>query len=260
MHLNNRVSLITGAASGIGLGIAQRFAAAGGRVAIADINLAAAQTAADEINAKYPGAAMAVAMDVTSEEQVDAGVAAIVSAWGTVDVLVANAGIQIVNPVEQFAYADWKRMLAIHLDGAFLTSKACLPHMYRQGSGAVILMGSVHSKEASPLKSAYVTAKHGLMGLSRTIAKEGAAYGVRANVVCPGFVRTPLVDKQIPEQARELGISEAEVVSKVMLGKTVDGEFTSIEDVAEVTLMFATFPSNALTGQSLIVSHGWNME
>ena len=203
---------------------------------------------------------MAVAMDVTSEEQVDAGVAAIVSAWGTVDVLVANAGIQIVNPVEQFAYADWKRMLAIHLDGAFLTSKACLPHMYAQGSGAIILMGSVHSKEASPLKSAYVTAKHGLMGLSRTIAKEGAAHGVRANVVCPGFVRTPLVDKQIPEQAKELGISEAEVVSKVMLGKTVDGEFTSIADVAEVTLMFATFPSNALTGQSLIVSHGWNME
>lgn len=260
MILNNRVSLITGAASGIGLGIARRFAAAGGRVAIADINLAAAQAAADAINAAHPGAAMAVAMDVTSEEQVEAGVAAIVTAWGTVDVLVANAGIQIVNPVEQFAYADWKRMLAIHLDGAFLTSKACLPHMYAQRQGAIILMGSVHSKEASPLKSAYVTAKHGLMGLSRTIAKEGAAHGVRANVVCPGFVRTPLVDKQIPEQARELGISEADVVSKVMLGKTVDGEFTSIEDVAEVTLMFATFPSNALTGQSLIVSHGWNME
>jgi 3-hydroxybutyrate dehydrogenase len=260
MHLNNRVSLITGAASGIGLGIAHRFAAAGGRVAIADINLQAAQAAAGAINAAHPGSAMAVAMDVTSEEQVDAGVAQIIANWGTVDVLVANAGIQIVNPVEQFAYADWKRMLAIHLDGAFLTSKACLPHMYAQGSGAIILMGSVHSKEASPLKSAYVTAKHGLMGLSRTLAKEGAAHGVRANVVCPGFVRTPLVDKQIPEQARELGISEEDVVKKVMLGKTVDGEFTSIEDVAEVTLLFAAFPTNALTGQSLIVSHGWNME
>ena len=185
MQLQNRVSLITGAASGIGLGIAQRFAAAGGRVAIADINLAAAEGAAAEINARHPGSAMAVVMDVTAEDQVEAGVAAIVSAWGTVDVLVANAGIQIVNPVEQFAYADWKRMLAIHLDGAFLTSKACLPHMYAQGSGAIILMGSVHSKEASPLKSAYVTAKHGLIGLSRTIAKEGAAHGVRANVVCP---------------------------------------------------------------------------
>lgn len=260
MQLNNRACLITGAASGIGLGIAHRFAAAGGRVAIADINLASAQAAAADINAQHPGAAMAVAMDVTSEEQVESGVAAIAAAWGGVDVLVANAGIQIVNPVEQFAYADWKRMLAIHLDGAFLTSKACLPHMYAKGSGAIVFMGSVHSKEASPLKSAYVTAKHGLLGLARTLAKEGAGHGVRANVVCPGFVRTPLVDKQIPQQARELGISEADVVSKVMLGKTVDGEFTSIEDVAEVVLMFATFPSNALTGQSLIVSHGWNME
>jgi 3-hydroxybutyrate dehydrogenase len=121
-------------------------------------------------------------------------------------------------------------------------------------------MGSVHSKEASPLKSAYVTAKHGLLGLARTIAKEGGRKGVRTNVICPGFVRTPLVDKQIPEQARELGISEDEVVRKVMLGQTVDGEFTTLEDIAEVTLFFAAFPSNALTGQSLIASHGWYME
>jgi len=260
VHLEGKSCLITGAASGIGLGIARRFAATGGRVAIADLNIEAARAAAGAIGADHPGAAMAVAMDVTSEEQVEAGVAEIAAAWGGVDVLVANAGIQIVNPVEQFAFADWKRMLAIHLDGAFLTSRACLPHMYANGGGAIVLMGSVHSKEASPLKSAYVTAKHGLLGLARTIAKEGAAHGVRANVVCPGFVRTPLVDRQIPEQARELGISEEDVVSKVMLGKTVDGEFTTIEDVAEVALMFAAFPSNALTGQSLIVSHGWNME
>mgnify|MGYP000402593830 CR=1 FL=1 len=149
---------------------------------------------------------------------------------------------------------------AIHVDGAFLTTRACLPHMYKQGAGAIIFMGSVHSKEASPLKSAYVTAKHGLLGLARVIAKEGAAHNVRANVVCPGFVRTPLVDKQIPEQARELGISEDEVVRKVMLGNTVDQQFTTIEDVAEVALLFAGFESNALTGQSLVVSHGWFME
>ncbi|BEU99895.1 3-hydroxybutyrate dehydrogenase [Novosphingobium olei] len=259
MNLNNKVCIVTGAASGIGLAIAKRYAAAGGKVAIADLKLDAAQAAADAINADHADAALAVAMDVTSEDQVNTGVAQVVAKWGTVDVLVSNAGIQIVNPVEAFAYADWKKMLAIHLDGAFLTSKAVLPHMYKQGSGAVIFMGSVHSKEASPLKSAYVTAKHGLLGLSRVIAKEGGAKGVRSNVICPGFVRTPLVDKQIPEQAKELGISEDEVVKKVMLGQTVDGEFTTVEDIAELALFFAAFPSNALTGQSLTASHGWSM-
>ena len=259
MNLDNKIAIVTGAASGIGLAIAKRYAQAGGRVAIADLKLDAAQAAADGINADHPGAAMAVEMDVTSEDQVNAGVAKVVEAWGGVDILVSNAGIQIVNPVENFAFADWKKMLAIHLDGAFLTSKAVLPHMYAKGAGAILFMGSVHSKEASPLKSAYVTPKHGLEGLARTIAKEGGKKGVRTNLICPGFVRTPLVDKQIPEQAKELGISEDEVIKKVMLGQTVDGEFTTVDDIAEVALFFAAFPSNALTGQSLVASHGWFM-
>jgi len=259
MQLTDKVSLITGAASGIGLAIARKFASEGARVAIADLRLDGAQAAADAINADHPGMAMAVAMDVGDEDAVNAGVAAVIAAWGTVDVLVSNAGIQIVNPVESFAFADWKKMLSIHLDGAFLTSKAVLPAMYAQGSGTILLMGSVHSKEASALKSAYVTAKHGLMGLSRVIAKEGGPKGIRSNVICPGFVRTPLVDRQIPEQARELGISEDEVIRKVMLGQTVDGEFTTVEDIAEVALFFAAFPTNALTGQSLTASHGWSM-
>lgn len=259
MELKDKVCIVTGAASGIGLAIAKRYAQAGGKVAIADLKIEAAQTAADGINADHPGQAMAVAMDVTQEDQVNAGVQQVVDAWGTVDVLVSNAGIQIVNPVEQFAFSDWKKMLAIHLDGAFLTSKAVLPHMYSQGSGTVLFMGSVHSKEASPLKSAYVTAKHGLLGLSRVIAKEGGPKGVRTNVICPGFVRTPLVDKQIPEQAKELGISEEDVIKKVMLGQTVDGEFTTVDDIAEVALFLAAFPTNALTGQSLVASHGWYM-
>jgi 3-hydroxybutyrate dehydrogenase len=131
--------------------------------------------------------------------------------------------------------------------------------MYKQKSGSVILMGSVHSKEASPLKAPYVTAKHGLIGLSRVLPKEGAAYGVRTNVICPGFVLTPLVEKQIPEQSKTLGISEEEVVKKVMLGQTVDGEFTTMEDIAEIALFFAAFPTNALTGQSIVASHGWCM-
>ena len=260
MKLQDKVCIITGAASGIGLGIAKTYVAEGAHVAIADLNLEAAQKVAADLTATGPGSAMGLAMDVTCEEAVNTGIAAVIAQWGKVDVLVSNAGVQIVNPIENFAFADWKKMLAIHLDGAFLTTKAVLPHMYAAGSGAIIMMGSVHSKEASPLKSAYVTAKHGLLGLARTIAKEGGKKGVRANVICPGFVRTPLVDRQIPEQARELGISEDEVVKKVMLGQTVDGEFTTVEDIAEVALFLAAFKTNALTGQSIIASHGWAME
>ena len=260
MKLDGKVCIVTGAASGIGLGIARRYVSAGARVAIADLNTAAAETAATELTATGPGEAIAITMDVTSEDAVAAGVAAVVARWGTVHVLVANAGVQIVNPIESYSFADWKTMLAIHLDGAFLTSRAVLPHMYAQKGGAIIMMGSVHSKEASRLKAPYVTAKHGLLGLAKVIAKEGAPHGVRANVICPGFVRTPLVDKQIPEQAATLGISEEDVIKKVMLGQTVDGEFTTIEDVAEVALFFAGFETNALTGQSLVVSHGWYME
>jgi 3-hydroxybutyrate dehydrogenase len=204
---------------------------------------------------------MAVAVDVTDEGQVNAAVDAVAKAWGGVDILVSNAGIQIVAPLDEFPFAKWKQMLAIHLDGAFLTTRAALRQMYQQGTGgSIIYMGSVHSKEASLLKGPYVTAKHGLVGLAKVVAKEGAKHGVRANVICPGFVRTPLVDKQIPEQAKELGISEAEVVKTVMLKDTVDGEFTTVADVAEAALFFAAFESNALTGQSLVVSHGWFMQ
>jgi 3-hydroxybutyrate dehydrogenase len=260
MKLQDKVCIVTGAASGIGKEIAFTYAREGGKVVIADMNKAAAQAAADEI-VKAGGTAMAVAMDVTSEEQVNAAVAEVVAAYGGVDVLVSNAGIQIVHPVEEFPFADWKKMLAIHLDGAFLTTKACVPHMQRSGKGgAIIYMGSVHSKEASVLKSAYVTAKHGLIGLCKTVSKEGGKHGIRANVICPGFVRTPLVEKQIPEQAKALGISEDDVVRKVMLKETVDGEFTTVEDVAHTALFLATFPSNALTGQSIVVSHGWFMQ
>ena len=258
--LQDRIAIVTGAASGIGKEIAAVFAREGAKVAIADMNMAAAQAAAAELTAGG-ASAMAVAADVTDEAQVNAAVADVVKAWGGVDILVSNAGIQIVHPLEDFPFAEWKKMLAIHLDGAFLTTKACLPHMYASGrGGSIIYMGSVHSKEASVLKAPYVTAKHGLIGLAKTIAKEGGKRGVRANVICPGFVRTPLVDKQIPEQAKALGMSEDDIIKKVMLKETVDGEFTTVADVAEVALLFASFPSNALTGQSLVVSHGWFMQ
>ncbi|HVR54684.1 MAG TPA: 3-hydroxybutyrate dehydrogenase [Pseudorhodoferax sp.] len=259
-QLENKVAYITGSASGIGKEIATLFAREGAAVVIADLNPAAAESTAAELRAS--GAkALGVAVDVTDEAQVEASVEQAAKAFGGIDILVSNAGIQIVHPVEEFSFADWKKMLAIHLDGAFLTTRACLKKMYAQGrGGSVSYMGSVHSKEASLLKAPYVTAKHGLIGLCKTVAKEGAAHGVRANVICPGFVRTPLVEKQIPEQAKTLGISEAEVVKNVMLKETVDGEFTTTADVAQVALLFAGFPSNALTGQSLVVSHGWFMQ
>ena len=260
MKLDSKVCIVTGAASGIGKEIANTFAHEGGKVVIADLNKDAAQAAADEIMSAG-GTAMAVAMDVTSEDQVNAAVAEVVKTWGGVDVLVSNAGIQIVHLIEEYPFADWKKMLAIHLDGAFLTTRACVPLMQKSGrGGSIIYMGSVHSKEASVLKSAYVTAKHGLIGLCKTVAKEGGKHGIRVNVICPGFVRTPLVEKQIPEQAKALGISEDDVIRKVMLKETVDGEFTTVQDVAQVALLFAGFKSNALTGQSLVVSHGWYMQ
>lgn len=259
MNLNGKIAVVTGAASGIGKEIARVYLAAGAKVAIADINQQAADAVAQELGGSS-GHALGIAMDVTDEAQVEAGMAQTVDAFGGIDILVSNAGIQIVAPLDEFDFADWKKLLAIHLDGAFLTSRAALRQMYRQGrGGSVILMGSVHSKEASVLKAPYVTAKHGLMGLAKVIAKEGARHRVRANVICPGFVRTPLVEKQIPEQAKTLGISEDEVIRKVMLGGTVDGEFSTFEDVAQVALFFAAFETNALTGQSLNVSHGWSM-
>ncbi len=260
MRLKNRVAVVTGAASGIGKEIARTFVREGAKVAIADLNQAGADAAAAELGGPERRA-VGIAMDVTNEEQVEAGMAKAVKTFGRLDVLVSNAGIQIVAPLDEFPFAKWKQMLAIHLDGAFLTTRAALRQMYKQGDGgSIIYMGSVHSKEASLLKAPYVTAKHGLIGLAKTVAKEGAKHGVRANVICPGFVRTPLVDKQIPEQAKALGISEQEVVKSVMLKDTVDGEFTTVEDVAEAALFFAAFESNALTGQSLVVSHGWFMQ
>ncbi|HMB07728.1 MAG TPA: 3-hydroxybutyrate dehydrogenase, partial [Isosphaeraceae bacterium] len=217
MRLRDKIAIVTGAASGIGKHIGTRFAQEGARVAIADLNLDGAQEVAGEIT-RGGGVAMAVALDVTDEAQVDAGVDTVAERFGGVDILVSNAGIQHIAPLVELSLADWRKMLAVHLDGAFLTTRACMRQMDRQGRGGTILyIGSVHSVEASPLKAPYVTAKHGLIGLARSVAKEGAMHGIRANVIDPGFVRTPLVDRQIPEQARELGLTEEQVIKTVML-------------------------------------------
>ncbi|MDW8415192.1 MAG: 3-hydroxybutyrate dehydrogenase [Thermaurantiacus sp.] len=259
MRLRGKTALVTGAASGIGRAIAQAFVREGARVAFADLDGQGAEAAARAAD-PTGGQAIGLAMDVTQEAQVEAGTRRTLDELGGLDVLVANAGIQIVARVEELSLDQWRRMLAVHLDGAFLTTRAALRHMYGTGGGCILYMGSVHSKLASRLKAPYVTAKHGLLGLARVVAKEGADKGVRTHVICPGFVRTPLVEKQIPEQARTLGLSEDEVVRQVMLRDTVDGAFTTLEEVAEVAVFLAAFPTLALTGQSVLVSHGWCME
>lgn len=259
-RLEGKVAFITGAASGIGKEIALEFAREGAKIIIADLNRQGADDVASEIE-KAGSKAIGIAVDVTNEAQVEAAAKTAIKTFGNIDILISNAGIQIVHPIEEFSFSDWKKMLAIHLDGAFLTTRACMKQMIASNKGgSIIYMGSVHSKEASMLKAPYVTAKHGLIGLAKTVAKEGAKHNIRANVICPGFVRTPLVEKQIPEQAKVLGISEEEVIKNVMLRETVDGEFTTTADIAQVALMFASFQSNALTGQSLVVSHGWFMQ
>ena len=256
MKLREKSALITGAGSGIGKGIAETFAREGASVAIADLNFSAAQAVTKQINSAG-GRAIPIQMDVANEDQVNAGMEQVVQNFGGVDVLVSNAGIQIINPIVDFSFSDWRKLVAIHLDGSFLTTRAAMRAMISNRRGGTILyMGSVHSHIASPNKSAYIAAKHGIVGLAKAVAKEGAKHGIRSNVICPGFVRTPLVEKQIPEQAQLLGITEEEVIKNVMLRETVSGEFTSIEDVAATAVFLASFPSNALTGQSIVVSHG----
>jgi 3-hydroxybutyrate dehydrogenase len=259
-RLDGRVALVTGAASGIGRAMVQTFAAAGASVVVADVDAAGAQSVAAAI-AAGGGRAIGVAMDVTDERQVEAGFDACTAAFGGIDIVVSNAGIQVVKPVHEFAFDEWRRVVGIHLDGAFLCTRAALRRMYPAGRGGCLLYtGSVHSKEASALKAPYVSAKHALVGLAKTVAKEGGPHGVRTNVICPGFVKTPLVLAQIPELARRHGISEDEVVRTVLLKDTVDGVFTTVEDVAQTALFLAAFPTSALSGQSVIVSHGWHME
>lgn len=259
MRLHRKVCFVTGAGSGIGRAVALRFAREGGTVVVADLDAAAARGVTAEIIATG-GLATAMTVDVTHEQQVDDAVDRTVEQHGGVDVLVSNAGIQIVHSLQDYLFADWKRVLAVHLDGAFLTTRACVRHMQTaHRGGSIVYMASVHSKDASVDKSAYVTAKHGLIGLCKAVAKEGAAWGIRANAVCPGLVMTPLVDRQLPAMAAALGMSEEAVLVR-LLSDTADGQPTTLDEVAEATVMFASFEGNALTGQSLVVSHGRAMQ
>ena len=259
MRLSGRGMLVTGGGGGLGRAMAEGFAREGAAVAVTDVNLDAARAVALAIEERG-GRALAIRMDVTSEDQVERGVADAVRALGRLDVAVSNAGVQHIAPITEFALEDWRRVLGIHLDGGFLLTRAAMRHWQSTGKGGLLLyMGSIHSLEASPLKAAYVTAKHGLMGLARAAAKEGAEDRRARQRHLPGFRPHPAGGEADPRAGEDLGISEEEVVKKVMLGSTVDGEFTTLEDIAQLAIDLAAFPSAALTGQLVAVSHGWHM-
>ena len=256
-RLESKVAFITGAASGIGKEIAFEFAREGANIVIADMNQQGADATAAEIE-KSGSKAIGIAVDVTDETQVGAAVQAAVKVFGNIDILISNAGIQIVHPIEEFSYADWKKMLDIHLNGAFLTTRACMKQMIAsKKGGSIIYMGSVHSKEASLLKAPYVTAKHGLIGLAKTVAKEGAKHNIRANVICPGFVRTPLVEKQIPDTMAARGLTREQVIKDVLLAAQPTKEFVTVEEIAGLALYLTSDLARSITGAILAIDGGW---
>jgi 3-hydroxybutyrate dehydrogenase len=257
--VKDQVVLITGAGSGIGRHYALRFAAEGAKVAAADLTHVTVEETVRQIH-DAGGEALALEMDVTDEASVARGMSQIIDQYGAIDTLIANAGIQHISPFADFTLADWRRVMAVHIDGVFLTARSVFQQLQKQNrQGSILIMGSIHSHLASDFKSAYITAKHGLAGLAKSIAREGGPHGIRCYLICPGFVDTPLVRRQIPEQAERLGKTEEEIIRNVMLGGTVDGQFTTVEELAQMALFLAAFPTNALTGQAFIVSHGADM-
>ncbi|WP_024869540.1 3-hydroxybutyrate dehydrogenase [Pseudoxanthomonas suwonensis] len=251
-----RSILITGAASGIGAGIAHELAAAGHHVIVSDLSLDGAEAVAADIRGKG-GSAEAVALDVTSDESVAAALAAVSR---PVDVLVNNAGLQHVSPLEEFPIAKWDFLVQVMLTGVARLTRAVLPGMRERGFGRIVNIGSIHALVASPYKSAYVAAKHGLVGFSKVIALETGDTDITINTVCPSYVKTPLVDKQIADQARTRGISESDVVSQVMLKPMPKGVFIEMDELAGTTAFLISHAARNMTGQTLVLDGGWTVQ
>jgi 3-hydroxybutyrate dehydrogenase len=243
--LNGRKALVTGGASGIGAASARALAARGAKVTIADVDDAAASALADELG----GTAWAV--DLLDVEALQALTL-------DCDILVNNAGIQRISPIEDFDPADFRRIITLMLEAPFLLIRAALPHMYANGFGRVINLSSVHGLRASPFKSAYVAAKHGLEGLSKVTALEGGAHGVTSNCINPGYVRTPLVEKQIADQAKVHGIPESEVLAKVMLTEAAVKRLVEPEEVGSLVAWLASDDAGMVTGASYTMDGGWS--
>ena len=248
--------LITGAASGIGAGIASQLAEAGRHVIVSDLNLEAAEAVAAQIRAEG-GSAEAVALDVTSQDSIDAALAAISR---PIDVLVNNAGLQHVSPLEEFPIEKWDFLVQVMLVGVARLTRAVLPGMRERGFGRIVNIGSIHALVASPYKSAYVAAKHGLVGFSKVLALETADTDITINTICPTYVKTPLVEKQIADQARTNNIPEAQVVSEIMLKPMPKGVFISFEELAGITAFLMSPIARNITGQAITVDGGWTVQ
>lgn len=248
--------LVTGAGSGIGAGIARGLAGAGHELIVTDLDATAAEAVAGEITAA-DGRARAMVLDVTSAESVAALVAALEA---PVDVLINNAGLQHVAALEEFPMEKWDQLVQVMLVGVARLTRALLPGMRAAGFGRIINIGSIHSLVASPYKSAYVAAKHGLIGFSRVVALETADSDITINTVCPTYVKTPLVERQIADQARAHGISEDEVIETIMLRPMPKGVFISMEELAGICEFLVSPAARNITGQSIVVDGGWTVQ
>jgi 3-hydroxybutyrate dehydrogenase len=249
-------TLITGAASGIGAGLAIELARSGRHIVVSDVHLDQAKAVATSIRASGRSAE-AVALDVTSDESVAAAMRGLSQ---PIDVLINNAGLQRVAPLEEFSIGDWSFLVQVMLVGVARLTRAVLPGMRKRGSGRIINVGSIHSLVGSPFKSAYVAAKHGLVGFSKVIALETADTDITINTICPSYVKTPLVDKQIAEQARARGVPESEVVQKVMLQPMPKGVFVGIDELAGIANFLASPAARNITGQTIVVDGGWTAQ
>jgi 3-hydroxybutyrate dehydrogenase len=249
-------TLITGAASGIGAGLAIELARSGRHIVVSDVHLDQAKAVATSIRASGRSAE-AVALDVTSDESVAAAMRGLSQ---PIDVLINNAGLQRVAPLEDFSIGDWSFLVQVMLVGVARLTRAVLPGMRKRGSGRIINVGSIHSLVGSPFKSAYVAAKHGLVGFSKVIALETADTDITINTICPSYVKTPLVDKQIAEQARARGVPESEVVQKVMLQPMPKGVFVGIDELAGIANFLASPAARNITGQTIVVDGGWTAQ
>jgi 3-hydroxybutyrate dehydrogenase len=258
MELKGKSALITGSTSGIGLGIAEAFAAQGTNLVINGLGDAAEiERLRARLEQQYRVAVLYDAADMTRPEQIEAMVRRGIERFGAVDVLVNNAGIQHVAPVDDFPLAKWDAILAINLTSNFHTIRAALPAMKQRGWGRIINVASAHALVASPFKSAYVAAKHGVAGLTKTVALEVAEAGITVNAICPGYVLTPLVQKQIPDTAKARGISEEEVVKNVLLAAQPTKKFVTVEEVAALAVFLASPAAASITGAVLPIEGGW---